>query len=443
MNISWKAIANLLPLLIIAGCTAVTSPQVELGGTPEITDTPVSKVTSTGITAVPGRTNERTVDSSIEHTPVALETNRLMPLMINIAPEPLPYFSCLPFSKPGEVLLIEEPDRQARSMMFDGGSYYDPLFSPNGEWIALLSITTGTVVTSTLENGVEWTYPESDQVIVYNSSSMDIVAKSIALPRSNFHNIEGGCESTAGISRLIGWSHDSAWIGFDFLGLEYKNEQSYHVLMNIQTGETVKLPFMDQAVWGSVGNTLVQLNNTLSQLEIFDLERSKVRPIIIPYPSDIPETYWFSDIDFSRNRNKVYLLGQSRQPKSPQTIWSVELDSETWIEELDLDSQMVSDMSIGENYVALCEHGRDSNIELKGLTDWSLKGAVQLPSGNALNCLNLKWQQNNLVAFEYLHPQDIWVLNAAGNPPLFTKAFDRSLIGIPQGFEITSFDWMH
>ena len=428
---------------------AVSAPTVS----PSIISTPVPTDIKVDVQTLPTATVEMEtglIMPTLTPHPTQLPNSFQPPLpdlIINLAANSNPLSFCNS-TQLGQIWMSQYPYSSAIKVLADENvAYANPIWSPDGDWIAYVSTDTKSLRKETQPNG-EWRYFQ-DSIWTMNSDGTDQRLVSTLFERAEFYSTENDtCNVTNGINSIIGWSFDSEWLAFTVLSKDVVNEGLMLYVSNINTGNTfIVAERLEDAFWFPNSDKLVVTTNGLqSTIGIISMDQSDGGQILIDSPSTFLPEYVSvqSQIDFEGDGLFV-IVKDTTFYNAPVSLWHVDINEQVWseIKDINLDDKHGINLDITGQFPLLCaqKDGINSIEVFKPLT-WHLIREISFEKLSCRISRLLDSDGNEIVSFtSFADRQSIWVSVINGQNSIPQEIINGNLVGIPNEYEIAFYSW--
>ncbi len=398
-------------------------------------------------TAIP--TSTAILSLTLEPTPFPVGVQPPLPdLLLSLVSNRIPLFSCVNAISPGQVWFSEYPYESATVLLSDSEKgFYEPVWSPDGQWIAYLTLDIQNVEGTTQANGTWRQYQDSVWIMRDDGSESQLISGQ--WPRLEFSSTENSsCAVTQGITEIVGWSADNQWIIFSYLRSDPVSTTVLYAV-NIETSETriVAEGVTSASLWSDNSKiALVTLNPR--ELKILTFGAPDFHILSLPLAQQLPTDYQLYAVQPDKSGENLLVIGADRESSytAPATLWQVNIATGEWLNVVDLgDRNGLHFDTKGELGLVCSSMDGQRRIEIFDTLTWNIMGTVgelsnvwcgavfRLHDGNG----------NEVVSFvELTDRKSIWVSSVWGNRPVPEKFIDGMLLSFPEGYEIADYAWL-
>lgn len=323
-------------------------------------------------------------------------------------------------------------------------SYFGPLWSRDGNWIAYAAVKNKTPMTEVTPDGqMLLNYQESDSLWLAHpdGSNPHQIANNVSRQELiTFHNSGPHCDVIGGLWGPEGWSPDSQWLTFRVT--TGQGQDIYTV--NIQSGITQKLSSnVGQTRWAPENNRIALVVYPVRfgakwQVRIAQVEAASSQSTIFLPPSTIEDdSAW--NIAWSGDETSLYVATQSpRSARPPVHIWRLDLATAAWQQIGEVTSGMgtvqLNDPKLG---LILCDD------DFAGFQNATLEMARNPTFIFAADCPNMGYLQDGegqaLISYTKVYGRDLWVVANSGGQPRRTISLDA--LNLSSGSYLSGYTW--
>jgi len=288
---------------------------------------------------------------------------------------------------------------------------YNPVWSPDGQWIAYIAVEVKDPVERYVADGLERRYEKSDSIWIIRPDGTESRQVGDRFDRIDFQ-IQY-CEPSAGIFTIYGWSPDSQWIAYRYNSLIGPDVPSINVLTNVSTGQQLRFPGKADVHWAPLSNKVAFTSEDGQYLEILDLDKPTVSPVRISILAIDGEIPGYSTAFWSGDEKTLFLeslTGKNQSFSTPRTLWRVDLYTKDWEQIGMIESGSSVKKSPRSNHVAICVDEL-KHLEIRDLDTWSIIKSTSIP--NDIFCDTLNWMvdrsENESISFFQPYGDKVWL----------------------------------
>jgi hypothetical protein len=311
-------------------------------------------------------------------TPVKVSLQPPLPdLLINLSASFSPHLDCVPNGS-GQVWHLLYPYTAKEILLADAdASYFYPVWSPDGKWIAYVQSKAGTQIKSSDQFGSHLEGEESIWVMRPDGSEKRKLAQVARID----YDSTNGCLIVQAINRPLHWSPDGKYIAF----VHNNPEESLSYLVEVETGQIHKLssnaPMPPE--WSPVGDQLVMIEGGIILVDSKNFTRTP-----IPFPADVPDSFEITRVAWDSGGQSLLALGHDQAiapvEEAVVSLWRIEIKTTTWEQLAELGalgkSQLVS-LGGGQAWAVQCQNEglAPDHLVLLDTRRWQPLGAINGP----------------------------------------------------------------